>query len=307
MTALSPLARSRQATPSAIPSSVRSITSRFAVSTSKVCSWPIDFAGSPVATGSGSRPTARSTSEAPCLPKRRTRASGGRAARSPMVTTPKSRKRLGRLPAHAPQARDRERREERRLAARRHDDQAVGLPEVGRDLGDQLRRGHAHRGRQADLLVDRGLDRAPDRLAVAEQRPRPGHVEERLVDRDRLHLGREPAQDRHDLAADLLVLAPVDRQEHALRAQAARRPQRHRRVDAELAGLVRRRGHDAALVRPAAADDHRPAAQLRPVALLDRREERVEVDVEDRALAHARDSRPVRPGNLPGGRAKLSG
>ena len=91
---------------------------------------------------------------------------------------------------------------------------------------------------------------------------------------------------------DGLVLAPVDRQEHALRAEAAGRPQRHRRVDAERARLVRRRRDDAALVGSAAADDDRASAQLRPVALLDGREERVEVDVEDYPLAHARDSRP---------------
>ena len=54
----------------------------------------------------------------------------------------------------------------------------------------------------------------------------------------------------------------------------------HRRADAERLGLVAGREHDAA------ADDHRPAAQARVVALLDRRVERVEVGVEDRA--HAR-------------------
>ena len=90
-----------------------------------------------------------------------------------------------------------------------------------------------------------------------------------------------------------LVLAAVDGQEHALRAQPPGGPQRHRRVDAEHPRLVRRRRDDATLVRAAAADDDRPAAQLRPIPLLDGREERVEVDVEDDALAHAQDSRPV--------------
>ena len=53
-------------------------------------------------------------------------------------------------------------------------------------------------------------------------------------------------------------------------------------MHAELARLVRRRADDAALARP--ADDHRLALQRRVVALLDRRVERVHVDVED--LAH---------------------
>ena len=205
---------------------------------------------------------------------------------------PEVAQRLGRLAADAPQPRDRERREERRLAARRHDDQAVGLAQLRRDLRHELRRPDPDRRREPDLGADRRLDRAPDRLAVAEQRLRAGDVEEGLVDRDRLHLRREPPQDRHHLAADLLVLAPVDRQEHALRTEPARRPQRHRGVDAELARLVRGRRYDAPLVRPAAADDDGLAAQLRTVALLDRGEERIQVDVEDDALAHARDSRP---------------
>ena len=78
------------------------------------------------------------------------------------------------------------------------------------------------------------------------------------------------------------VLAAVDRHEDRVRAQRARGPQRHRRADAEHARLVRRGADDAAIVRPAAADDDRLAAQRRVVALLDRGEERVEVDVQDR-------------------------
>ena len=62
----------------------------------------------------------------------------------------------------------------------------------------------------------------------------------------------------------------------------AGRPQGHRRADAEDPRLVGRGADDAAIVGPAAADDDRLAAQLGPVALLDGREERVEIDVEDR-------------------------
>jgi hypothetical protein len=45
--------------------------------------------------------------------------------------------------------------------------------------------------------------------------------------------------------------------------------------------------------RLVAADDHRPAAQLRPVALLDGRVERVHVGVQDRAGALGHDRAPV--------------
>ena len=55
---------------------------------------------------------------------------------------------------------------------------------------------------------------------------------------------------------------------------------RHRRVDAERARLVARGGDDAAAVG-LSADGERLAAQRRVVALLDRRVERVHVDVEN--------------------------
>ena len=91
-----------------------------------------------------------------------------------------------------------------------------------------------------------------------------------------------------------LVAAAVDRQEDPVRAAPVRLAQRHRRVDAEPPRLVARGRDDAARVLAAgAADDDRPAAQLRPVALLDRGEERVEVDVEDRPRGHARYHRPA--------------
>ena len=217
------------------------MTSGSLVSTSNVCSCPTDFAGSPSWTGSASIPRARDTSDAPCFPKRRTRRSGGSAARSPIVLTPYSARADRGLLPDAPQPPDRERREERLLLARRHDDQPVRLPQVRRDLGHQLRPGHADRRGQADLVADLVLDPAGDRRPVAEQRRRARHVQERLVDRDRLDQRRVAPQDRHDIAAGDLVAPPVDRQEHRVRTPAVGLAQRHRRVDAEAARLVARR------------------------------------------------------------------
>jgi hypothetical protein len=134
--------------------------------------------------------------------------------------------------------------------ARRHHHQPVRLPQVRADLGDQLRRGDPDRCRQLELVADRVLDPAGDRGAVTEQGLRGGDVEEGLVDRDRLHQRREAPQDGHDLAAHALVLGAVDRDEDAVGAEAPGRPDRHSRVDAERAGLVRGRAHDAAVVRP---------------------------------------------------------
>ena len=59
---------------------------------------------------------------------------------------------------------------------------------------------------------------------------------------------------------------------------ARRAPDAHRRLDAARLRLVAGGEHDAA------PDDHGPAAELGVVALLDGREERVEVGVQDRRL-----------------------
>ena len=64
-----------------------------------------------------------------------------------------------------------------------------------------------------------------------------------------------------------------------MRAEAAGLAAAHRGADAVGPGLVAGREHDS---RP---DDRRPAAQATIVSLLDRREERVEVGVQDRRLA----------------------
>ena len=59
-------------------------------------------------------------------------------------------------------------------------------------------------------------------------------------------------------------------------------------MHAEAAHLIARGGDNAAPAGP--ADDHRLARKLRPVVLLDRRIERVHVDVQDRAVRVVHDS-----------------
>ena len=209
------------------------MTSGSLVSTSNVCSWPTDLAGSPSWTGSASTP-ARPVDERRAVlaepPHDEVRRQRRQVADRPHAVVGE---RDRGLLADAPQPRDRQRREERRLLAERHDDQPVGLAQVRRDLGHELRRRDADRGGQPDLRPDVGLDPPGDRRAVAEQRRRPGDVEERLVDRDRLDQRREAPEDRHHVAAGGLVAAAVDRQEDRVRAAPVRLAQRHRRVDAE--------------------------------------------------------------------------
>src|SRR5579871_1157110 len=70
---------------------------------------------------------------------------------------------------------------------------------------------------------------------------------------------------------------PIDK--NRLRTELISSPQRHGRVDAELACRIRRRRHYAALVR-LAADNHRLAFERWIVQLFHGDEERVHVDVE---------------------------
>ena len=90
---------------------------------------------------------------------------------------------------------------------------------------------------------------------------------------------RRVVEDPEHGLARLGVGRHARRDDDRLRAETARAPAAHRGADAERLGLVAGGEHDPA------ADDHRPAAQPRIVALLDRGEERVEVGVQDRRLA----------------------
>ena len=85
---------------------------------------------------------------------------------------------------------------------------------------------------------------------------RAAHVEERLVERDAAPPAACTSGGSHHLAARVAGSASKrGREEHAVGARAARLHHRHRRVHAEPARLVARRGDDAA--RAEAADDHR--------------------------------------------------
>ena len=127
-------------------------------------------------------------------------------------------------------------------------------------------------------------DPGRDQRALAEQARRARHVEERLVERERLDERCVALEDLVHLRADLAVQRVVAGQEHGVRAAPAGDRRRQRRVHAELPRLVRRRRHDAA--RTGAADHDRLAAQLRPAAELDGHEERIHVDVEDDPSRH---------------------
>ena len=130
------------------------------------------------------------------------------------------------------------------------------------------------------VAAHRGLDRRRDRARPREVGRDRAEVEVALVDPGSLD-ARDDLADRvpHDprvLAVERVPGAEEDRG----RAAPERLGRAHRRVDAELPRRVVRGRHDAAAVR-IAADDERLLAKLGILELLDRGEERVEVEVRE--------------------------
>ena len=103
----------------------------------------------------------------------------------------------------------------------------------------------------------------------------PAHVEEGLVDRQRLDQGSGVAEDLEHVATGLRVRRHPRWHDDRVRTQLPGLASAHRGAHAVGLGLVAGGEHDPA------ADDHRPPAQRRVVALLDGRVERVEISVQD--------------------------
>jgi hypothetical protein len=189
--------------------------------------------------------------------------------------------------AHSPDQADGERVEEGPLGARCHDDQAVRLGHLGGDLREVLGPRGADRDGEPDLGPDALADPRADRRGRAEQVGRPGHVEERLVDRDPLDRRCDVPEDRHHGIAEPLVLPVVTPHEDELGAQPGRPPAGHPALHPVRLGLVGGREHHSP-ARPA-PDGDRPSAQRGIEQLLDRRVERVEVGVQDRGTGPGHD------------------
>ena len=166
---------------------------------------------------------------------------------------------------------------------------------VGGDLGHQLVGADADRDAQAGGLADLGHQPAHRRARGDEAR----EVGVGLVEADDLDAVELLAHDPHHRPGDLAVGVEVGRDDDRLGAQPPGPRRRHGGADAEAPRLVGGGGDDRA--RPAAGDDHRQAPQLRAALQLDRRVERVEVEVGD-AAGHPPRVRPA-----PDGAAALSG
>ena len=182
--------------------------------------------------------------------------------------------------ADAPQPFDREGVEEGDLLVGLDDQEAVGLRDRARDLGEELRSRDADGDAQSDVLEDVAAEADGDLGRRPGDPLEPSNVEERLVDRQSLDERRRVVEHAEHRSARIDVGVEARRDDDRLRAEPARLRSSHRSPDAEGLRLVARRQHDPA------ADDHGPSAQPRVVALLDRREERVEIRVQDRRRAH---------------------
>ena len=191
--------------------------------------------------------------------------------------------------------------EERQLPVRRHHEQAVGLGDGARHLGEELGARNPDRDRQADLLEHLAPQPHGDLGRGARDSLHSAYVEEGFVDRQSFDQRRGVFEDAEHRFARLGVGRHARRDDDRVRAQAARLPAAHRGADAVGLGLVARREHHAS------ADDHGPTAEARLVSLLDRRIERVQVGVQDRRLAHANIcshelTRAARPASARGAR-----
>ena len=242
-------------------------------------SWPTDFASRSVSTGRSSIPRASPCRCSPCAPKDSHQRLPRRAAQISDRPDPPSQERLPRHLPHPPQLPHRKRVQEILLSAGRNDREAVRLPEIRRDLRQELVRRHAGGDGQPRLFPDRRLDLPRHLFRGAEQPLAPRDVEERLVDGERLDQGGEPAVDGEDRVGHLPVARHADGQEDPLRAEPLRRRRRHRRVDAGFARLVRCGRHDAATL--VTAHDHRLSTELRAIEHLYRCVESVEIQVQD--------------------------
>ena len=197
----------------------------------------------------------------------------------------------GGLRPDTPEPLDRQRVEELELSVGRDDEQAVGLRDAARNLGEELRARDANGDREADPLAHLAPQARSDLFRRACEPLHSAHVEEGLVDREPLDERCRVLEDPEHLSARLRVRVHPRRDDHGVRAEAARLSAAHRGADAVRLRFVARRQHDPR------TDDDRPSSQRGIVPLLDRREERVDVGVEDRRL-HANTCSHTRRGNV---------
>jgi len=175
----------------------------------------------------------------------------------------------------APQPLDRQGMQELELSVGRHDEEPVGLRDRACHLREELRAGDPDRDWQPHLLADLAAQPDGDLRRAAGDVIQPANIEKCLIDRQTLDQRCRVLEDPEHGLACLAVGRHPGRDHDRPGAQPAGAATAHRRAHAIGLGLVACSQHDTG------ADDHRPAAQSRVIALLDGRVERIQIRVED--------------------------
>ena len=189
----------------------------------------------------GRRPPGRAAwRSCPWVPRRRSSRAGSRAASSPMVWTPR---RASASSIFGPTPQSRRTGSGASSAASPPGGTTTspsGLRRSDATLATSLEGATPDGRREAGLRVTIASFSARRDLFADAQRPPAGRdVEERLVDGDRLHAVREPAQDLHHLAGDAGVFRHVGR-DVARRAGRRATPGRSASRSARRSGAPRR-------------------------------------------------------------------
>ena len=152
----------------------------------------------------------------------------------------------GRHAADSPEPLHRQGMEERQLALRRDDQQAVRLRHCARDLGQELRPRHPDRDREPDLLEDVSPQSLRDLGGRPSEALEPANVEERLVDREALDERRRRLEHLEHRLARVGVRGHSRCHDDRVRAEPSGPPPAHGRADPVRLGLVARREDDPA-------------------------------------------------------------
>ncbi|CDE47760.1 unknown [Sutterella sp. CAG:351] len=176
---------------------------------------------------------------------------------------------------------------------RLHLKESVRLLPVTRDFREKFIKGNADRRDKREFLSDFTLD-SERRFRAARKRNRAlRDIQKRFIDRNRLHQRRVAAENSLDCARHFLIALHIRVDEDEIRAQRLRAVGRHSGVNAVTPGFITRgRNHAPPF---SSADRYRTAPELRVVALLDRRIERVHVDVENSSVSHMEKEYNCRP------------
>ena len=171
---------------------------------------------------------------------------------------------------------DRQRVEEGDLVLGRDEEEPVRLSDGACDLREVLCAGDPDRHREPEALADGAAEPDGDLLGGAGDPLHAANVEEGFIDRQPLDGRRGVLEEGVERSARLGVGSHPGRHDDCVWAEPAGPVATHRGPDAVRLRLVACGEHDSA------ADDHGLSAQVGIVALLDGREERVCVGVQDR-------------------------